>query len=137
MERCLEDPQKEKFSFQSGTLVQRSEFDVRIDPLPASMTTRTVFVRLDGPRSDKGNNTAVTSHPADDVPFSAQTIPEKILIYARSSWDRFETKKTLNPHTSFESIRRTATTETNREAKILGEVDLSKKVPEKDVSGDL
>ena len=109
--------------------------------------TKTLFIRMTGPRCDarprsasptRRKDEAIREREQGDLPFSQLPLPSKATVYVRPTIDKSGrakfSPKVLEPNLSWDVIRRRAEVETGRVPEIIGEVDMSSRVKEKDVS---
>lgn len=148
MNNCLQDPHRATFTFRSGPnpLAGSATFEVAITRSTTVPITRTVFVRMTGPRSDARPRSASPVRRNEgprrdwqkaDTSFSHLPLPAKAVVYVRPTIDkggrlRF-IPKVLEPNLSWGVISRRVEQETGRCPQVIGEVDMTSRARQEDV----
>lgn len=152
MIKCFADPERNQCLFRSSARVAATRFRIDIKQLPPHSATRTVFVRVSGLRFNERSRSAsptgdrpptkeindnATTERNGRVPRKLRRLPPKLLIYAAPATSRFGSfhwsVRILRPGDKWEDIRDRFKRSTQREAVILDEIDLARRVPESSV----
>ena len=150
---CLSDPKHTQCIVRSSGHAGLTTIDIIVTPAPLSLSVKTVYIKVTGPRSDLRSRSASPSrrsqnrtepprgnrHESTGVEWNYQPLPAAVNIDAIPIRKRFspvtEWWARVRPaHVSFENIDRRAMNETNFHAEPITSMDLGRRVAEKDVS---
>ncbi|WVF69314.1 hypothetical protein IAT40_004090 [Kwoniella sp. CBS 6097] len=148
VKRVFADPDRHKFRFRSshGSRVACADLEIFIKHSPASHISRAILIRLAGPRADEKARSASppplkkASTIGRDLlsSYHTTTLPDHIVIDAvpQRSNDGFRIfwwARVRPVDQTFEALRGIAKAHTGREPKKIGEIDLRRRVAEKDI----
>ena len=147
----MADPNRYLCGFRSAGRVAGTDFEIGIKHYSAQESTRTVWLQMTGPRVDDRSRSASppkrppgheeTTHTTprgDRLPFQLRKLPEKVIIHAVPRLQRMNGGLTWNARVlpydvPAESLRRRTVAETGKEPVPLAEIEMTRRVPEKDV----
>jgi hypothetical protein len=146
--KCLEDPKRNICHYRStDSRLATTEFEIQIKHLRPESMTRTIWIRLTGPRPDERTRSASPvrravegSERRHDLPSTHRTrrLPVSVPIYAMPSWN-WEGNRILwsgrvkEPKMTDQAWYNRARNATGREPVYLGKVDMGKRVSEQEV----
>ena len=151
--KCMADPKRNICSFRSAGRVAGTDFEISIKHYPAQESTRTVWIQMTGPRLDDRSRSASpqrrpagqedtprTDQRGDRLPYGERRLPEKVIVHAVPRFQRMTGRLIWNARVlpydvPPENLRRRTMAETGKEPIPLTEIDMTRRVPEKDVSG--
>jgi hypothetical protein len=151
---CMGDPKRHLCQYRpADNRLASTQFEITIKQLRPELMTRTVWIRITGPRADdyeRARSASPKRHVSNPNDMDVSTrgrspvqqtskLPEKVSLYAVPVWNWSRTKinwtgKVREPGVSEEQLYKRIQVATGKVPVPLREVDMRRRVPEKDAS---